>query len=52
MASPGRKARAAAPQEEFLAAVAVGLNDIGPIDLEDAARAVFAVLEHHIARAS
>ena len=40
MASPGRKARAAAPQEEFLAAVAVGLDDIGSIDsdeLEDAA---------------
>lgn len=51
MASPGRKARAAAPQEEFLAALAVGLDDLDPIDSEDAARAVFAVLEHHIAPA-
>ena len=36
-------------KEEFLAAVAAGLDDIGPIDPEDATRAVFAVLEHHIA---
>jgi uncharacterized protein (DUF2267 family) len=36
-------------KEEFLAAVTAGLDDIGPIDPEDATRAVFAVLEHHIA---
>jgi uncharacterized protein (DUF2267 family) len=36
-------------KEEFLAAVAAGLDDIGAIDPEDATRAVFAVLEHHIA---
>jgi len=33
-------------KEEFLAAVTAGLDDIGPIDPEDATRAVFAVLEH------
>ena len=36
-------------KEEFLAAVAAGLDDIEPIDAEEAARAVFAVLEHRIA---
>ena len=36
-------------KEEFLAAVAEELDDIGPINLERATRAVFAVLEHHIA---
>ena len=35
--------------EEFLAQVAAELDDIGPIDAEDAARAVFAVLEDHFA---
>jgi uncharacterized protein (DUF2267 family) len=35
--------------EEFFAQVAAELDDIGPIDAEDAARAVFAVLEDHIA---
>src|SRR5438046_849364 len=35
--------------EEFLAAVAAELDDIGPINTEDAARAVFAVLHEHIA---
>jgi uncharacterized protein (DUF2267 family) len=36
-------------KEEFLATVAAELDDIGPIDPEDATRAVFAVLERHIA---
>ena len=36
-------------KEEFLAAVAAGLDNIGPIDPEEATRAVFAVLERHIA---
>ena len=36
-------------KEEFLAAVAAELDDIGPIDPEDATRAVFTVLERHIA---
>jgi len=36
-------------KEEFLAAVAEELDDIGPINPERATRAVFAVLEHHIA---
>jgi uncharacterized protein (DUF2267 family) len=36
-------------KEEFLATVAAGLDDIRPIDPEVAARAVFTVLEHHIA---
>ena len=36
-------------KEEFFAAVAATMDDIGPIDPEDATRAVFAVLEHHIA---
>jgi uncharacterized protein (DUF2267 family) len=35
--------------EEFLADVAAELDDIGPINAEDATRAVFAVLEDHIA---
>jgi len=35
--------------EEFLAQLAAELDDIGPINAEDAARAVFAVLEDHIA---
>jgi uncharacterized protein (DUF2267 family) len=35
--------------EEFLAAVAAELDDIGPINAEDATRAAFAVLEDHIA---
>ena len=35
--------------EEFLAAVAAELDDIGPIDPENATRAVFSVLERHIA---
>jgi uncharacterized protein (DUF2267 family) len=34
---------------EFLAAVAAGLDDIDAIDPEHATRAVFAVLERHIA---
>ena len=37
-------------KEEFLAAVAEELDDIGPINPEQATRAVFAVLDHHIAR--
>lgn len=36
--------------EEFLAAVAAELDDLGPINAEDAARAVFAVLDAHITR--
>ena len=36
-------------KEEFLATVAAELDDIGQIDPEDASRAVFAVLERHIA---
>ena len=36
-------------KEEFLAAVAAGLDDIDSIDTEEATRAVFAVLERHIA---
>jgi uncharacterized protein (DUF2267 family) len=36
-------------KEEFLAAVAEELDDIGPINPERATRAVFEVLEHHIA---
>lgn len=36
-------------KEEFLAAVGAELDDIRPINLADATRAVFAVLEHHIA---
>ena len=36
-------------KEEFLATVAAELDDIGQIDPEDATRAVFAVLERHIA---
>jgi uncharacterized protein (DUF2267 family) len=36
-------------KEEFLAAVAAELDDIGPINPENATRAVFSVLEHHIA---
>ena len=36
-------------KEEFLATVTAELDDIGPIDPEDATRAVFAVLERHIA---
>jgi len=35
--------------EEFLAAVAAELDDIGPINAEDATRAVFAMLEDQIA---
>jgi len=35
--------------EEFLAQLAAELDDIGPINAEDAARAVFAVLEDRIA---
>jgi uncharacterized protein (DUF2267 family) len=35
--------------DEFLAAVAAELDDIKPINPEQAARAVFSVLEHHIA---
>jgi uncharacterized protein (DUF2267 family) len=34
---------------EFLTAVAAELDDIGPINAEDAARAVFAVLDEHVA---
>ena len=37
-------------KEEFLSAVAEELDDIGSINPEQATRAVFAVLEHHIAR--
>jgi uncharacterized protein (DUF2267 family) len=37
-------------REDFLAAVVARLDDIGPIDSEDATRAVFAVLDRHIAR--
>jgi len=36
-------------EEDFLAAVAAQLDDIRPVNTEDAARAVFAVLEAHIA---
>jgi uncharacterized protein (DUF2267 family) len=36
-------------KKEFLAAVAAELDDVGPIDPESATRAVFSVLEHHIA---
>ena len=36
-------------KEEFLAAVETELDDIGPINPENATRAVFSVLEHHIA---
>ena len=36
-------------KEEFLATVAAELDHIGQIDPEDASRAVFAVLERHIA---
>ena len=35
--------------EDFLAAVAATLDDIGPINAEDAVRAVFAVLDEHVA---
>jgi uncharacterized protein (DUF2267 family) len=35
--------------EDFLAAVAAALDDIGPINAEDAVRAVFAVLDEHVA---
>jgi uncharacterized protein (DUF2267 family) len=35
-------------QDDFLAAVSDGLEDIGPVDVEDATRAVFAVLDRHI----
>jgi uncharacterized protein (DUF2267 family) len=35
---------------EFLAAVADQLDDLGPISAEDVTRAVFAVLEEHIAQ--
>ena len=35
--------------EEFLAAVSAELDDLGPINAEEAARAVFAVLDEHIA---
>ena len=36
-------------REEFLAAVAAELDDIGPINPENATRTVFSVLERHIA---
>ena len=36
-------------KDEFLAAVAAELDDIKPINPEQASRAVFSVLEHHIA---
>jgi uncharacterized protein (DUF2267 family) len=36
-------------KDEFLAEVAAELDDIKPINPEQAARAVFSVLEHHIA---
>jgi uncharacterized protein (DUF2267 family) len=36
-------------KEEFLAAVAAELDDIRPINPEQATRAVFSLLEHHIA---
>ena len=36
-------------KEEFLAAVAGELDDIGHINPENATRAVFSVLEHHVA---
>jgi uncharacterized protein (DUF2267 family) len=36
-------------KEEFLAPVATELDDIGPINPENATRAVCSVLEHHIA---
>jgi uncharacterized protein (DUF2267 family) len=35
-------------REEFLEKIAAGLEDIRPVDPEDAARAVFAVLSRHL----
>jgi len=46
---PAGKPERLRQKEEFLAAVAEELDDIGPIDSEDATRAVLAVLERHIA---
>jgi uncharacterized protein (DUF2267 family) len=46
---PAEKPNRVRHKQEFLAAVAAGLDDIGPIDVEDATRAVFSVLERHIA---
>lgn len=37
-------------REEFLALVAAGLSDIGPIDPEEASRAVFKTIDRHVAR--
>lgn len=36
--------------DDFLALVDAGLGEIKPIDPEDASRAVFKVLDHHISR--
>jgi uncharacterized protein (DUF2267 family) len=47
---PAEQRVLARKREEFLAMVARGLADIGPIDPEEAVHAVFGVLERHVAR--
>jgi uncharacterized protein (DUF2267 family) len=37
-------------REDFVALVAAGLKDMGPIDPEEATRAVFQLLERHVSR--
>lgn len=46
---PSGKPERLRQKEEFLAQIAAELGDIGPINAENATRAVFSVLERHIA---
>ena len=46
---PAGKPERLRTKEDFLAVVAAALDDIGPIDPEGVTRAVFAVLQRHIA---
>jgi uncharacterized protein (DUF2267 family) len=46
---PSGKPERLRQKEEFLAQIAAELDDIGPINAENATRAVFSVLERHIA---